>query len=321
MKKILLIIISILVLGTISLEALAQEVTKEYVKVLFWAEDALGNRDSVWFIGTPTATEGIDEHLGEVNLYGVPPTKDLDLRIIQRTKVNYTTDDGISYWLIGPHSMGDMGHISPSNQDIDLKIDYRWQDWDTTGGSQWGPDPDSPWAGELFVVSGIVLEMKAIHYPVNIHAQRYIYSNYYDSVIEISHIFYDHILHNKEDGIAVGNLWDYHYDYDIRKLRTINSEDENFLLCFHYIGNMVGIKDSIYIISISPNPSSDYIFIDCAELESEEVSVFDVAGKFICSFIMSENPYMLDVSNFSNGLFFLINNDNHLLGKFIVEGK
>ena len=63
---------------------------KEYTKVLFWVEDALGNKDSCLFIGTPTATDGIDEHLGEVNLYGVPPTKELDINytlLIQQRKI------------------------------------------------------------------------------------------------------------------------------------------------------------------------------------------------------------------------------------------
>jgi len=71
------------------LHAEEPDTPKVYVKVLFWVEDATGEKDSCWFIGTPTATDGIDEHLGEVNLYGVPSEKDLDIRIIQRAKNNY----------------------------------------------------------------------------------------------------------------------------------------------------------------------------------------------------------------------------------------
>jgi hypothetical protein len=37
-----------------------------------WFEDSAGNRDTLWFGYDPTATFGVDEHLGEVNLMGEP---------------------------------------------------------------------------------------------------------------------------------------------------------------------------------------------------------------------------------------------------------
>lgn len=37
-----------------------------------WFEDSVGNRDTLWFGYDPSATFGVDEHLGEVNIMGEP---------------------------------------------------------------------------------------------------------------------------------------------------------------------------------------------------------------------------------------------------------
>ena len=285
-------------------KAHAQEDTAT-AKVLFWVEDALGNRDSCWLYSmraAAMATDGIDEHLGEANLYGVPPTKCIDIRSILRTDVNDSTTQ-IKYWLYTPYPANP--GVPSFEENIDLKIDYRQY----VGGGAFFPR--------------FVLDIKAENYPITLYAE--VWSKAFDTTYNLMMMLwnFDYWLHNRENGmlaetnnhnVKIGSL--YKLTFPI-----INSENENYLYFFYFIGDIIGIKDTTLKISVFPNPSSDYIFIDCAELESEEISIFDVTGKFICSFIMSENPYMLDVSNFSNGLFFLINNDNHLLGKFIVEGK
>ena len=70
-------------------------------RAVFVAKDALGNTDTAIFIVKEGATKGIDEHLGEVNIYGLPPQGPLDLRIVQRTKVNKSVGN-FNYWLIPP---------------------------------------------------------------------------------------------------------------------------------------------------------------------------------------------------------------------------
>jgi hypothetical protein len=37
-----------------------------------WFEDSAGNRDTLWFGYDPTATRGVDDHLGEANIMGEP---------------------------------------------------------------------------------------------------------------------------------------------------------------------------------------------------------------------------------------------------------
>ena len=76
-----------------------------YFRTVFEAIDSQNNRDTVTFVFKEGATRGIDEHLGEVNLYGVPPQGDLDMRIIQRTAWD--------------------GDLTPMAGNIDLKTDFK----------------------------------------------------------------------------------------------------------------------------------------------------------------------------------------------------
>ena len=308
MKKnnfIIMIICLMLFFSIASQQIQAQEKPKEYVKILFWVEDALGNRDSCWFIGTPTATDGIDEHLGEVNLYSIKPNGPVDIRIIQRTDVNFLYGDSadIGYWLVGDkcsHITGLLYGIPSQKQNIDLKVDCRWQ-WDTTY---------SP----IFGAENIVLKINATNYPVNLYCQEVNGA----SVINFS-------LHNNigecVDFYSKGlSVFDFNIDSSLLKpFYSVDSEYENYTFLIGYVGDIIGIKEKMLKISISPNPSNDYIFIENTEIENEIIKIFDINGKFIYSFILSENPYKLDISNFANGIYYLVNEKNILLNQFIKE--
>ena len=279
-----------MMLATSASRAEAQEdPPKEYVKVLFWVEDALGNRDSCWFIGTPTATDLIDEHLGEVNLFGVEPTSPLDIRIIQRTDDNHN-----GYWLYKlPSSSNDWANLQSSEQNIDLKIDYRWYShWDST-------------KLDGFPIQYVVLNVNANNYPVTV----------YTSTEDVFYMddWSSYLLYEK-DGLFIEQK-----EMDVYNpvgFHSINSADENFLIRT-YLDSHYGIAVHLSKLSVFPNPSSDFVFID--GIENEEIQVIDVNGKFICSFGDTENLYKLDVSNFSNGVYFLVSN-NQLLNKFIKKG-
>ena len=86
-----------------------------------------------------------------------------------------------------------------------------------------------------------------------------------------------------------------------------------------YLDSHYGIAVHLSKLSVFPNPSSDYVFIEGLENEEIEIQIFDARGIFVCSFTTTENPYKLDISNFSNGVYFLFSN-NQLLNKFIKKG-
>ena len=298
-----------IIITQVSVAKLHADEPKEYTKVLFWVEDALGNKDSCLFIGTPTATDGIDEHLGEVNLYGVPPTKELDIRIVQRTDVNYT-EDGIDYWLYGtPFFFGGDHNVRSSEQNIDLKIDYRWQNWDTTKESSWGPDPNSPTTGELFQICGVILEITATHYPVKIYLKDSVYGEHWYS-------WFCYSIHN-ESGQCI-DVCEKIFEDIVDPFYCINSAEENFWVAVS-MTPIVGIKDTTSKMSVTPNPASDYILIE--GLKDLELRVFDVIGNFICSFTTTNETYMLNISNLVDGTYFLTDKKNQLLGKFIKGGR
>ena len=283
-------------LPTISNQAHAQEDTAT-AKVLFWVEDALGNRDSVWYIeiNAETTTNGIDEHLGEINLYGVPPTKVLDLRIIQRTDTNYLWQvsdiDYVPIWLYNESEIGSSSFtIYSCEQNIDLKTDYR-----------------HPWY--FYQRQKVVLKIHADNYPVKLYP---VYQKYYDRIVAS---FYG------QDGKFKDYTSTYYllsYPDTTREICRFDSEDENYLI-YMWLSYGWNIKDSISEITIFPNPNDDYIIIE--GLENEVVQLYDAVGSFIYSFTISASPYNLNISDLPVGAYYLKNNDNQLLGKFIKEGN
>ena len=293
----------------VSVAKLHADEPKEYTKVLFWVEDALGNKDSCLFIGTPTATDGIDEHLGEVNLYGVPPTKELDIRIVQRTDNN---KDG--YWLYGIKAgfTGDY-FIKSSEQNIDLKVDYRWlQGWDT---NKTGPDdPTNPTGcGELFQITGVVLKVTATNYPVKIYVGEcgvFYCPTWYSGLC--------YSIHNEKGYCIISNIIDIDNPISKSPFYCINSAEESFWINTN-LDPLIGVKDSTSKIFITPNPAFDYVLIE--GLEDLELQIFDVIGNFVCSFTPTENPYKLSISNLVDGTYFLTDKKNQLLGKFIKGGR
>jgi hypothetical protein len=89
---------------------------------------------------------------------------------------------------------------------------------------------------------------------------------------------------------------------------------------------IVGIieNSSTELIAVSPIPADDYIIIDITQ-ETElvkSVSIMDINGKLICSRSLLNNSskqYKLSVSDFTEGMYFLIMNfENKIVCKKIL---
>ena len=305
MRVLTLISAAVLFLAANNFKMSAQEPeVKEYTRLLFWVEDSAGNRDSCWFIGRPDASEGVDEHLGEINLFGIPPQNELDIRIIQRTDDNHN-----GCWLYGRHHWSDYsGYVLSFSENIDLKVDHRWE---------------PQWSESLllyFDVTTVVLEITAVNYPVNVYVEYDPETGCGGYVGLTSHYF----LHEKNgDGKCVGYHWispaeiGENGEYVCHK---INSAAENYWMSFALNEYMrVGIQEELPNVFILPNPAGNFVLIE--GLINEELRLYDANGNLIRSFIVSESPYRLDISNISIGVYNVANRNGQLLGRFIKGGN
>jgi len=266
-------------------QAHAQEDGVYYFKTVFVAEDALGNKDTVVFVVKEGATMGVDTELGEVNLYGIEPQGDLDMRIIQRTTVNFPN----GFWL--------QDKVLPSDENIDLKIDYRF---DSTV-MQPPLFPHRPYH--------YVLKVYAKYYPVSIYR---IKNNYDPNIFHWAQF-------NEETGtyIAESNKTTA-FQNSTFLLYTFNDAAENNLIWFQQ-EESVSVEEDLYNQLLYPNPCDEYIFID--GIEQQDIRIIDLNGKLISSLFIYESPFLIDTSSFYLGKYFLINNKNQFLGKFIKGEK
>lgn len=314
MKKILLSIL--LFLGFI---------TQAQAQVLFWVEDALGNRDSVIYSPNSGVTP--------VNLYGVPPEDDLDLRIVFRADSNncILIEGGNQKirkeWLCGlenpfPHSGYQdyykkvYGWLNPHKRNVDFKI----------------LNSDN--------IAELVKFLPMHQFPLMLHAVNYpvkLYCNMGDYMVTVS-------FHNRSDGKLINSeTFDFYETYTFDgNVCYYGSEYEFFAGKEHYYGNTVlgfaftvnkstddiimfefrghvGIADYTYPkkIKIYPNPADNYILLD--SVDYVDYRIFDMMGTMILEFIPDVFPYKIDISYLPDGTYFL--RSDTFIEKFIINRK
>jgi hypothetical protein len=270
-------------------------------KTVFVAEDALGNTDTVVFIVKEGATSGIDTELGEVNLYGQEPTTDLDLRIIQRTTVNCVCA-GKDYWLC-PIGLEDFGGwcsfeagrlVPPSAENIDLKIDYRFDTNFYHPFSLWG--------------HSFILKLYAQHYPVSIYI-----------MLEAGWLGFDHCYleqFNEENGEYVEEFA-YSEPQGIATF-TFNDASENKLIRIYRV--MHGYTEDTICKQppLFPNPASGFIIIEDGRI-GETFTISDTNGKTVKTVTVENYPFTLNIAELLKGTYFLRSQDNQIIQKFIKE--
>ena len=261
-------------------KAFSQE-GKEWFKTVIKVEDAKGNIDSVIFYVKEGATKGIDSHLGEVNLYGTEPKGDLDIRIIQRKKES-------EYWF---------EYYEPSaSEDIDLKIDYRFDSTFHNGNSS--------------CPSSYVIKVNAKHYPVSI---------FLTETTLFTYVFDLEQFKEKDGSYVVGgenSIYSFYGSFPYL-LYTFNDSLENNLLRFSQ-QMLVSIEEIINQPLLYPNPSKEYIVIKDGKY-GEKFEIINSEGKLIQSFVVETYPYHLDTSSLPLGSYILKNADGTIINKFIKE--
>jgi hypothetical protein len=291
--------------------AVGGQVNVQAVKLgaFFWAEDAVGNRDTVWLYIKDGATDGFDQELEE-NLYNVPPQGALDLRIIQRTDTNYYSEaepgklPGV-YWLLGYFSEHHNGHpdgddlaygwLEPYSSNADLKINYI---------ANIDPGPYN---------RGFAIYCHSIHYPIAIHL--FYPGEVPDSMYSLNPVLRG-TVHDVEGGAF--SYYDAQFQaYDERPF-IIDSGGSNELIILYEFCPVTSIRNDAELKILYPNPSNNYVILDDVSLGTH--NLIDGNGSIIKEFNIDAIPYQFDVSKLPNGNYFITSQSNKYLFKFIKTG-
>ena len=331
MKKLMLFIAIIIASGTISTYANGEKV---HLKLVFEAVDVQGNRDTAEFAIRDRATNGLDPELGEVNLYGVPPQGDLDIRLVQR-KVEAI--DEYSSWL---RAESPLGFITFSDN-IDLKKDYRSNvDLKTEDTRQFAIKIFAkyyPISVKILSISNYnsiedfkyFSEIMISTFDETI-TDRMLYNSVIDNNDSNSCYFY-HFLDKIDPAITYESndtIYDFiaqpkliEYSYSGRDFTFLDSTSRNYVLGGKFIlAGMNGkVQEANNTIKLYPNPSNNNVIISEGNV-GDTFEVVNSAGDKISNFAVEVFPYSYDVSALPAGVYYIINTTSgNGFGKFVKE--
>ncbi len=90
------------------------------------------------------------------------------------------------------------------------------------------------------------------------------------------------------------------------------------VVTYHYIP--VGINEHKINVSVYPNPTTGQFRIQNSELRIQSVEVYDVFGKLISNTEVNDNDVTVDISNYTNGVYFTrIRTENGTVTKKVVK--
>ena len=329
MKKLMLFIAIIIASGTIGTYANGEKV---HLKLVFEAVDAQGNRDTAEFAIRDRATNGLDPELGEVNLYGVPPQGDLDIRLVQRKAINEK-----KAWLSAGYPFATISFAD----NMDLKKDYR-----SNVDLLWNED------SRKFAV-----KVLAKYYPISVNILSISNHNSIDDIRSSSEIgimtfdetitdrVFNSVTDDNDSNSCIYNSSIYKIDTTItyknndtiynfkaqpelieygnsgKGFTFLDSASRNYVLGGKYIpaGSGGDVQEIDNSIKLYPNPSNNNVIISEGNA-GDTFEVVNSAGDKISNFAVEVFPYSYDVSALPAGVYYIINTTSgNGFGKFVKE--
>jgi hypothetical protein len=243
------------------------------------AIDNLGNKDTVIFGFAIAATTGIDNVLGEQDIFS-EPLGDLDLRFIQRTT---TTMDSI--WLVGCNTTG---NVKTFDENIDVKKDFR--------------------SNNGLLNDHFILSIYGKNYPITLKVLEINFD--YD----IPYCLYDENS-NVVSGGELRRLVDRFQKDTIAYIE--NSEQCRFIGFRPWVVLKTTKQVKSESFKLFPNPASNYVKLQFATSAKKEIYVIDIMGNIVNTISVQGFDYHLDISNYPPGEY-LVNNKTTSL-KFIKK--
>ncbi len=255
--------------------------------VYIFAEDAIGNRDTIVVGFNENATIGIDTIFGENNIYG-QELNDLDLRVIQRDSINHNclynhVNEPVYY---------------PEN--IDSKIDIHGQIPQHMNGTM-----DALFEFQLnSLYPPIIISCTFIDYMYSVNS--YSYFPFYTLLDKYCNLVEEKYISSNNDSIFMIADTISYIKLDIQQLISIKEFDNH---------NQ---------IKIYPNPASDIINIsvDKSIKEKVSISIYNINGTLIKSLPANYPNKTISIStkDFAPGIYFCEVKGNDFISreKFVV---
>jgi len=277
--------------------------------LLIWVEDSAGNKDSVWIYVKHGATDGFDPELGEINLYGVEPQGDLDIRLVLRTDTNWYAGYSCNSATIRPYWLYDTSYHTPI-WGVDMLKNDTIQYWLHTNHSSVSVRtfPENLDLKKCYfrknVAMEIALKIYSKHPPIALRIEKN----------DFQYIGYTYSLFNDSTmNYSVGNL-----TFSVNQGDIIISEPNNIIVALTAYDCYVGVQDSIEHKTLYPNPAGNFVVLEDAILTS--YNLLDNSGSILKTFNVETVPYQLDISMLPAGNYFIVDVHRTVFYKFIKGG-
>ena len=111
--------------------------------------------------------------------------------------------------------------------------------------------------------------------------------------------------------------------FDIQNVRLINFNEEtisvNTTPTESEIVTTTRQVDLSHYLKVFPNPAKDVFFIECQELDIEQIEILDLNGRMIKSLIPQNNRTAISTKELSSGVYFIrAYSENGLIGKRVI---
>ena len=118
---------------------------------------------------------------------------------------------------------------------------------------------------------------------------------------------------------GVWNVYPY-FESGTLLVTTLRYSDENFVPGMLLIrdSNLAGSDINTITVSMYPNPASETLTIEAPNQDVFNVSIFDIAGKKLFQTEQTSALMTIDVSSFSQGVYFVTINDTQTK-KLIIQ--
>ncbi len=101
-------------------------------------------------------------------------------------------------------------------------------------------------------------------------------------------------------------------------LKITNKDNPEEVVTLNFETAPVSVNEIENTVSIYPNPTSDFINVNCTNTNAEKISIFDINGRKIEDInITNSNNMLIDLTDYSKGIYIL--KIGKQTQKFIVE--
>ena len=111
-----------------------------------------------------------------------------------------------------------------------------------------------------------------------------------------------------------------YYDYSVNYIDNINLDYTEVSKKDANDENLIGANADMETVVVYPNPTKDYINVQCTMNDVQSVEVIDVYGKVVNTLNVTDNQTQINVSGLAAGMYFVrVTTDRGVVAKPFVK--